>query len=217
MKKFEVPWGEKVPTAFFRGTATGGGVTTASNQRLHIAEVCYLWSSGGYPNLCGRLGNVGASSGINQTAESSKLNNSAKGKSSKMGVKNDKSNTKKEVKLEVEDEEENDEEEEEDFIENGDNDDDHCDTAINDKTKSKLSRTNQQNNSKMDDSYYPFLDAKITGWNIRDKKIAKGKMTYLRKANFPFEGDRKKNFVEIYKQVNDLFVFYGQIFIEFMC
>ena len=24
LKKFEVPWEEKVPTAFFRGTATGG-------------------------------------------------------------------------------------------------------------------------------------------------------------------------------------------------
>ena len=52
-----------------------------------------------------------------------------------------------------------------------------------------------------EDSYYPYLDAKITGWNIRDKKIATGKMTYLRKTNFNFEGDRKKNFVEIYKQV----------------
>ena len=52
-----------------------------------------------------------------------------------------------------------------------------------------------------EDSYYPYLDAKITGWNIRDKKIASGKMTYLRKKNFNFEGDRKKNFVEIYKQV----------------
>ena len=52
-----------------------------------------------------------------------------------------------------------------------------------------------------EDSYYPYLEAKITGWNIRDKKIATGKMTYLRKKNFNFEGDRKKNFVEIYKQV----------------
>ena len=52
-----------------------------------------------------------------------------------------------------------------------------------------------------EDSHYPYLDAKITGWNIRDKKIASGKMTFLRKNNFEFEGDRKKNFVEIYKQV----------------
>jgi hypothetical protein len=31
-----VPWEQRVPTAFFRGAATGGGVTTASNQRLHV-------------------------------------------------------------------------------------------------------------------------------------------------------------------------------------
>ena len=46
----------------------------------------------------------------------------------------------------------------------------------------------------------PLLDAKITGWNMRDKKVAASKMTFVRKADFSFEGDRKKNFVEIYKQ-----------------
>jgi len=44
------------------------------------------------------------------------------------------------------------------------------------------------------------LDAKITGWNLRDKKIATKPMTHVRPCDFPFEGDRKKNFVEIYKQ-----------------
>ena len=42
LKKFEVPWGDKVPTAFFRGTATGGGVTVETNQRLHIAQVVMI-------------------------------------------------------------------------------------------------------------------------------------------------------------------------------
>ena len=54
--KFKVPWEDKVPTAFFRGTATGGGVTTATNQRLHIAQVCKNWDNAKtYPGLCGRL------------------------------------------------------------------------------------------------------------------------------------------------------------------
>ena len=64
LKKFEKPWEEKVPTAFFRGTATGihsgesdssrfflfkcivtqgGGVTPATNQRLHAALISYEW------------------------------------------------------------------------------------------------------------------------------------------------------------------------------
>ena len=36
--------------------------------------------------------------------------------------------------------------------------------------------------------------------NFRDKKIASKKMTFVRKADFPFEGDKKKNFVEIFMQ-----------------
>ncbi|KAH9196755.1 hypothetical protein AeNC1_001276 [Aphanomyces euteiches] len=36
-KKFDKPWEEKVNTAFFRGTATGGGTTIKTNQRLHLA------------------------------------------------------------------------------------------------------------------------------------------------------------------------------------
>ena len=55
---------------------------------------------------------------------------------------------------------------------------------------------------------FPLLDAKITGWNLRDKKIASKKMTYVRKQNFPFEGDRKKNFVEIYKQSHYKYLLY---------
>lgn len=113
LKKFEKTWEEKVNTAFFRGTATGGGVTTATNQRLHLAQTSHDWS--------GRK----------------ELNGSAPGT-------------------------------------------------------------------------VPFLDAKITGWNLRDKKIHSEKMTYLRPPDFPFEGDRVKNFVEIYKQATYKYLVYAE-------
>jgi hypothetical protein len=108
LKKFETAWSDKVNTAFFRGTATGGGTTIYTNQRLHAAQLCYDWTQEEFEALA-----------------------SSKGKGEKI---------------------------------------------------------------------VPYLDAKITGWNMRDKKIASSKMTFVRKSNFPFEGDRKKNFVEIYKQ-----------------
>jgi hypothetical protein len=44
LKKFEKPWSEKVPTAFFRGTATGGGVTALTNQRIRVAELSHEWT-----------------------------------------------------------------------------------------------------------------------------------------------------------------------------
>lgn len=40
--RFDCSWADKIETAFFRGTATGSGVTIATNQRLHLA---YLSSS----------------------------------------------------------------------------------------------------------------------------------------------------------------------------
>lgn len=46
---------------------------------------------------------------------------------------------------------------------------------------------------------YPYLDAKIVGWNMRDKKIAGRPMTYIRKTDFPFSGGRE-NFFPIYEQ-----------------
>lgn len=36
-------WEEKAPTAFFRGTATGGGTTIETNQRLKIAHLSHVW------------------------------------------------------------------------------------------------------------------------------------------------------------------------------
>lgn len=44
LQKFERPWEEKIPVAFFRGTATGGGVTRYTNQRIGLSYVSYEWS-----------------------------------------------------------------------------------------------------------------------------------------------------------------------------
>ena len=54
---------------------------------------------------------------------------------------------------------------------------------------------------------HAYLDAKITGWNSRDKKIHSEKMTYVKQREFPFEGG-KKNFVEIYKQATYKYLLY---------
>eukprot|EP00934_Nitzschia_sp_Nitz4_P003625 Nitzschia sp. Nitz4//scaffold318_size20451//5902//7917//NITZ4_008647-RA/size20451-processed-gene-0.3-mRNA-1//-1//CDS//3329547555//3615//frame0 len=44
LRKFERGWNEnRVKTAFFRGTATGGGTTLDNNQRLKVAHLSYLW------------------------------------------------------------------------------------------------------------------------------------------------------------------------------
>ncbi len=110
LAKFECAWGEKVNTAFFRGTATGGGVDAVTNQRLHLAQISYDWS------------------GKKQFSDSQ--------------------------------------------------------------------------------SSVPFLDAKITGWNLRDKKIATEPMTFLQKRAFAFKGDRASNFVEIYKQSTYKYLLY---------
>ena len=42
---------------------------------------------------------------------------------------------------------------------------------------------------------------------MRDKKIASRKMTHVKKKEFPFIGDRAKNFVEIYKQSTYVFIY----------
>ena len=42
-RKFECAWEDKMPTAFFRGTATGGGTTVETNQRLHVSFLSYEW------------------------------------------------------------------------------------------------------------------------------------------------------------------------------
>lgn len=43
-RKFEQSWDDgRVATAFFRGTATGGGTTVDNNQRLKVASLCHQW------------------------------------------------------------------------------------------------------------------------------------------------------------------------------
>jgi len=45
----------------------------------------------------------------------------------------------------------------------------------------------------------PFLDAAIVGWNMRDKKISEGPMTFLRQSDFGFTAG-KHHFTPIYEQ-----------------
>jgi hypothetical protein len=45
-RKFERGWDEgRVATAFFRGTATGGGTTIDNNQRLKVAYLSHAWKN----------------------------------------------------------------------------------------------------------------------------------------------------------------------------
>lgn len=120
LAKFERPWQDKVPTAFFRGTATGGGVTIDTNQRLHLAYLSAQWNS--------------------KTSNVSHVSNVASSKDSSSSV--------------------------------------------------------------------PLLDAKLVGWNPRDKKIAKTPMTYIHKKEFPFRCNKKENFVPIYQQSAYKYVLY---------
>lgn len=105
LQKFNISWENKKDTAFFRGTATGGGISIDTNQRLHLAYLSHLWE---------------------------KRNEAT-----------------------------------------------------------------------------PKLDAKITGWNPRDKKIASAKMNFIRPSDFPFKGG-KENFVEIYKQSSYKYLIYAE-------
>lgn len=98
-RKFERSWDDnRVATAFFRGTATGGGTTIDNNQRVKVAYLSHEWK---------------------------------------------------------------------DDPEKGGEE--------------------------------PFLDAAIVGWNLRDKKVAEGPMTFLRSSNFKFKGG-KQFFTPIYEQ-----------------
>jgi len=47
--KFDAAWGDKAETAFFRGTATGGGVAPETNQRLALAALHARWTEAGAP------------------------------------------------------------------------------------------------------------------------------------------------------------------------
>ncbi|KAF1332211.1 Glycosyl transferase family 90 protein, partial [Globisporangium splendens] len=102
-RKFYKPWEEKVNTAFFRGSATGGGTTIDTNQRLQLAHLSNTWKHD--PKLNGEEAGDGV----------------------------------------------------------------------------------------------PLLNAEVTTWNLRDKKIAGKPMTFLRTEGLNFEGGRQ-HFIPIYEQ-----------------
>lgn len=114
LEKFQRPWSSKEPTAFFRGSATGGGVRPETNQRIHIASISHEWST--------------------------------------------------------------------------------------DATKFVFDKEKNQN--------FPYLDAKITGWNQREKKIATEAMTCINPSDYSFSGRRADNFVEIYRQSAYKYIIY---------
>ncbi len=103
-----------MPTAFFRGGATGGGVTGKTNQRIRIAEIHHDWSNNPLYNGTNALMNEGK----------------------------------------------------------------------------------------------PYLDAKITGWNMRDKKLPTQPMTFVTPQDFPFNGTKKANFIPIYEQSRYKYILY---------
>lgn len=53
----------------------------------------------------------------------------------------------------------------------------------------------------------PFVDAQIVGWNMRDKKTARGPMTFLRPTNFAFDAG-KHHFTPIYEQSKYKYLIY---------
>ena len=116
-RQFERAWADKVETAFFRGTATGGGVTVATNQRLALADLGTRWG----PENLARL------------------------------------------------------------------------AAKENKTPA------EQIDEARARSAPPLLDAKLTGWNRRDKKIAGSPVTFVKDGDFPFDAG-KKNFIPIFEQ-----------------
>ncbi|DBA01658.1 TPA: hypothetical protein N0F65_010309 [Lagenidium giganteum] len=110
-QKFSRPWEDKQNTAFFRGSATGGGTTVDTNQRLHLAHLSNTWK------------------------RDPEFNGEAAG--------------------------------------------DHI----------------------------PFLNAEVTTWNMRDKKIAGKPMTYLRSHEFIFKAGRQ-HFIPIYEQTTFKYILY---------
>lgn len=116
LSKFECSWEERTATAFFRGTATGGGVTADTNQRIKLCLLGYEWE---------------------QTYKQEKASSEASGSIFTVP---------------------------------------------------------------------PYLDAKITGWNSRDKKIAGTPVTFINEKDFPLSS--KNNFVEMYRQCTYKYLVY---------
>ena len=55
--------------------------------------------------------------------------------------------------------------------------------------------------------YEGYLDAKIVGWNMRDKKLAGKRMTFIKKSSFPFQVTTA-NFTPIYAQSSYKYLLY---------
>lgn len=58
-----------------------------------------------------------------------------------------------------------------------------------------------------DEKYSGYLDAKIVGWNMRDKKLAGSKMNFIDQDEFPFKVT-KANFTPIYEQSTYKYLLY---------
>ncbi|RLN14778.1 hypothetical protein BBO99_00002117 [Phytophthora kernoviae] len=122
-QKFYKPWEDKVNTAFFRGSATGGGTTIETNQRLHLAHLSNTWKN---------------------------------------------------------------------------------DPTMNGEAEALANKSNCANE---ETELVPLLNAEVTTWNLRDKKIAGKPMTFLRHEDFIFEGGRQ-HFIPIYEQSKFKYILY---------
>ncbi|CEG35702.1 Endoplasmic reticulum protein EP58, contains filamin rod domain and KDEL motif [Plasmopara halstedii] len=120
-RKFFIPWENKVNTAFFRGSATGGGTTIDTNQRLHLAHLSTIWKK--------------------------------------------------------------------------------------DPTMIWKAQSDSLDENSVDQELVPLLNAEVTTWNLRDKKIAGKPMTYLHSKNFVFEAGRQ-HFIPIYEQSKFKYILY---------
>ena len=118
--KFDQPWQDKVDTAFFRGTATGGGTIIETNQRLHLAHLSNLWKK--------------------QEEDEMEKNNRVSLPSLKIPIL--------------------------------------------------------------------LLDAEITAWNLRDKKIARHPMTFVRKQRFEIISAGKHHYIPMYEQSRFKYILY---------
>lgn len=53
-----VSWEQKVKTALFRGSATGGGTSIEDNQRLHLAHLSAMWDANVLYNAANEIDQV---------------------------------------------------------------------------------------------------------------------------------------------------------------
>jgi len=173
MRKFECRWGDKVNTAFFRGTATGGGVTVATNQRLHLALLSYLWTEE----------EVKAAS-ISSTSTSVKRKRGDNSQEEEGNGVGDRPLKKSDPSEQADVQEEED---------SGGGWKDITGTV-----QGGAVTESPTHGSGVTDRPHR-LDAKITAWNLRDKKIAGSPMTFLNPKDFPFKVG-EQNFTPIYKQ-----------------